>query len=271
MGYGVNRWVSTTTRARPAARRRKSAPKAAKSSKSRTAKRAPKTRRASRPAKPAKKKSRKRSTVSRPRAVASSAKKYKLYSRITGEKILVSKNDPRREDTDTYSTRKLSAKTLRKNQVAAALGSNAITRSVLDTPAAQTAAATLAVGASSKALKALPRAARAAIATIGAGGAQVAAEAGVSAALGTASIVGILAAAGLGSYFTTRYILNSSTRRDEALAKASDAYRQAKQQAAQAAGYGRDEAYRLPSQVLKALSEQYKAVTSEIKQARFTF
>lgn len=179
------------------------------------------------------------------------------------------KDDPRRDDTEAWSTRKLSKKTLARNQVAAALGSNPVTQTLLSSPAAQTAAATLAVGAAPKALKALPKAVRLAVTTVAAGGAQVAAEAGVSALAGTASIVGILAAAGLGSYFTTRWILNRTNRRNEALALASDSYRQAKQNAALAAGLGKDQAYLLPPAVLKALSEQYKAVTAEIRSRTF--
>lgn len=173
------------------------------------------------------------------------------------------KNDPRRDDDVNWSTRKLSAKTLQKNQVAAALGGNAVTRTLLSNPAAQTAGATLLVGAAPKAVKALPKLIRGATAAIAAGGAQVAAEAGVSTLVGTGSILGVLAAAGLGSYFTTKWILDRSSRRDEALAMASDAYRKAR--ADMAAALGRA----LNAAELKALADHYKAVTADIRSRIF--
>lgn len=173
------------------------------------------------------------------------------------------KDDPRRDDDLNWSSRKLSARTLQKNQVAAALGGNAVTRSLLSSPAAQTAAGTLLVGAAPKAVRALPKLIRAASSAVAAGGAQVAAEAGVSTFVGTASIAGVLAAAGLTSYFTTKWILERSSRRSEALALASDAYRKAR--ADMAAQLGRA----LTAAELKALADHYKAVTAEIRSRIF--
>lgn len=91
-------------------------------------------------------------------------------------------------------------------------------------------------------------------------GARMAVGAGIweGATVGGLGVGAFLAAAGLGSYFGTRYILDHFPTKSRRLLAASQAYRQSRLDLARELGREL-----LPAE-LKALSDHYKAVTADI-------
>jgi hypothetical protein len=175
------------------------------------------------------------------------------------------KGDPRLEEVQpngedlVWLSRKPSKQTAQKNQIAEVLGENAVARSLLDSPGARSVAGTALATQIPRVARAIPRAVK----SLGAAR-QVGAGIWAGSTVGGAGVVALLAAAGLGSYFGTRYIIDNFPTKDRRLAAASDAYKQAKRNAAIAAGLGRDGAAELPPEVLQTLAAHYKQVVKDI-------
>lgn len=176
------------------------------------------------------------------------------------------KGDPRLEEVQpngedlVWLSRKPSKQTAQKNQIAEVLGENAVARSILDSPGARNVAGVALATQVPKILRAAPRA----IAKLGAARA-VGLGIWEGATVGGAGVVALLAAAGLGSYFGTKYILENFPTKERRLAAAAEAYKQAKRNAAIAAGLGRDGAANLPPEVLATLAAHFKQVNAKIR------
>lgn len=204
-----------------------------------------------------------------------SGKLYKVYDLAAGGRLLkVRKDDPRFLEEDEalmagreprYPHRKPSKASKQRFAVGEVLGESEVARGLLGSSTARTVASTAVVAATPRILRAVPRAIKAATAarfTVGAGIAQ-------GATVGGAGVVALLAAAGLGSYFGTRYIIENFPTKARRLAAAADAVKQARRGAAIAAGLGRDGAAQLPPAVLKALADHYRAVVADINKYPF--
>jgi hypothetical protein len=269
MSYGVNKWQSGSGRARSAGSSSARKRKPVKRKKSPSAQRAPKR-------KPRAKRSKTSQAVRAPSAKrtskkrSTSAKLYKIYDLQSGGRLLkVRKDDPRYEEEDEammegrpprYVHRKPSKKTKQEYAIGSVIGATPAA-SLLSTPAAQAAAVSAAAGAGKVAYRAVPKIAKALAKVampVGAGIWQ-----GSTVALGSAGVLGLLAAAGLGSYFGTRYIIENFPTRARRLEAAATAYRTSRRDLA--AKLGRE----LTAGEQKELAAHYKDVVRGINDSRF--
>lgn len=278
MPYGAVKWQqsSGTTRKRSAsaksASRAKSRRTSVKRSSARTASKSRSTR--ARTTK-APRRSATRTTARKKAPKKQSTKLYKVYDLASGGRLLkVTKYDPRYLEEDDalaegrqprYVHRKPSAKTKREYAVTEVVAATPVGK-VLATPEAQKVAGAALVAAAPKLAKVgknvVKNLAKSATGAIAAGAAQVAAQSGVSTAAATAGLVGVLAAAGIGSYFSARYIITHFLSRGARLDAAFAAHAKAKRDLS--AKLGRP----LNSTELKALYEHYKSVVDEINRSK---
>lgn len=190
-------------------------------------------------------------------------KKRKLYSLLTGERIMVAADDPRLDDDENYSTRKPSKKKLRERQVGEALPE------FLSPGMKTVVAGAVAPQVLKSVQRTTPRIAKAVVNVAKKVGGTVlpVARTGALAAegvtLGAPGVVALLAAAGLGSYFGTRWIIDHFPTRQRRLNAAADAYRQSRRTLA--ASLGRE----LTAAEQKELAAHYKQVVREINESLF--
>lgn len=158
-----------------------------------------------------------------------------------------------------YVHRKPSKKTKQEYAIGSVIGASPAA-GLLSTPAAQAAATTAAVGAGKVAYRAVPKIAKALAKValpVGAGIWE-----GSTVAL-TGGTLGLLAAAGLGSYFGTRYIIEHFPTKARRLEAAATAYRTSRRDLA--ARLGRE----LTQGEQKELAAHYKDVVRGINASRF--
>jgi len=271
MSYGASAWASTSTRARRATSASASKRKPVKKSKSKTVKRA---------AKPKKTAAKKRSVTSRAKSkkapakkrASASAKLYKVYDlQMGGRLVKVTKSDPRYLEEDDaleegrlprYVHRKPSAATKRTFATGELVGGSEVARSILGSAGARTAAAAALAPLAPKAIKLIPKIIKAAAGTVAATG-SLEGVLGTGAVTLGASGLATLAAAGIGSYFATRYLIDNFPTKQRRLNAAADAYR--KSRTTLAATLGRS----LNSSELAALAAHYKSVVAEINKYPF--
>lgn len=182
---------------------------------------------------------------------------------MNGRLLKVRKDDPRYEDEDNaamtggvarYVHRKPSARAKQVYAVGETLGNNSVARGLLDSPTARTVVGTAVATQAPRIIRAIPKAIRAAT------GARMAVGAGIAegATVGGLGVVAFLAAAGLASYFGTRYIIDNFPTKARRLAAASDAYRKSRVDLATSLGRN------LNAAELKSLSDHYKQVVKDI-------
>lgn len=260
MGYGVNKWASTNTTARRARVGSASARKRAKKSKSKTAKRAPK-RSASRASKitSSKKKSAPRSTRAKSakrRKLPNNGRGWRVYDLADGGKLqwVKDQNDPRWTDQDDalaegrearYVHTKPSKATKQKFIAREIIGSSPIADAVLS-PTGKTVLAAAAVSQAKK-VPTILKAAR----NVATGLGTIALDYGIAGA-------GLVAAAGFGSYFATKWIMENYPTRQRRLDAAADAYRKSRRDLAATLGRA------LTPGELAQLSARYKEIVRKI-------
>lgn len=175
------------------------------------------------------------------------------------------KTDPRYLEEDEalmegreprYPHRKPSKATKQKFAVGEVLGSNSITRGLLDSPTARAVAGTAVASATPKVIRALPKAIKAVSKIgipVGAGIAE-----GSTVGLASAGTLGLVAAAGLGSYFATKWLIENFPTKQRRLNAAADAYYKSRKDLAASLGRALNQAE------LKALADHYKEVVRSI-------
>lgn len=166
------------------------------------------------------------------------------------------KSDPRYDEEDDalmvgrqprYLHRKPSKAAKQTYAIGEVVSSNPVARSLLANPAAQTVAAATTAAALRKATPKLLGVARKGAVALG----TFALDYGI---LG----VGIVAAAGLSSYFATKYILEHYPTKQRRLNAAADAYRKSRRDLAATLGRA------LTAAELKQLADHYKSVVAAI-------
>lgn len=148
-----------------------------------------------------------------------------------------------------YPHRKPSKATKQKYAVGEVIGSSPLVDSVLS-PTAKTLASAAAVAAAPKVARAIPKALRAAT--------KVSPQA-IGTAIGLLARWSVVGAAGVGSYFATRWLIDNFPTKQRRLDAAADAYRQARRELA--AQQGRE----LNAAELAALALHYKQVVADIQ------
>jgi hypothetical protein len=175
-----------------------------------------------------------------------------------GRLLKVRKDDPRYEEEDQalmegreprYPHRKPSKATKQKYAVGEVIGSSPLVDSVLS-PTAKTVASAAAVAAAPKIVRAIPKALRAAT--------KVSPQA-IGTAVGLLARWSVVGAAGVGSYFATRWLIDNFPTKQRRLDAAADAYRQARREMAAQLGRSLNEAE------LAALALHYKQVVADIQ------
>jgi len=200
-----------------------------------------------------------------------------------GRLLKVRKTDPRYQEEDEalmagtiprYPHRKPSKKSKDVYAAVELVGGSEVARSILSNPTAQLVAGTAAATQAPRAVRAVVRsvpklikAATGARLTLGAIGSGAAARGlGYSAATEVALGAGgaaLVAAAGLASYFTTRYIIDHYPTKQRRLNAAADAYRRSRLDLAAELGRA------LTASELKALADHFKAVKRDIESSLF--
>lgn len=278
MGYGVNKWQQSSSGTRKRATSKKSASRAksrSTSAKRSTARASTKKRATKARTTRARSKSATRTTTKKRSAAPKKAKLYKVYDLSNNGKLYkVTKDDWRYLEEDEalmegraprFLHRKPSTKAKREYAVGEVVSASPAGK-VFSTPEAQKIAGAAVVAALPKAAKVgknvIKTFAKSATGAIAAGAAQVAAQSGVSTAAATAGLVGVLAAAGIGSYFSSRYIITNFLSRGARLDAALKALKKAQRDLS--AKLGRP----LNAAESRALYDHYKAVVDEINRSK---
>lgn len=181
--------------------------------------------------------------------------------------LKVTKSDPRYLEEDEalmagreprYPHRKPSKATKQRFAVGEVIGSNAITNRLLESPTARIVASTAAVAAA-------PRLARSAVRSVpkilAAARAVASDPVALGTLIGTVARYSVVTAAGFGSYFATRYIIDHFPTKQRRLDAAADAYRQSRRDLA--SELGRE----LTAAELAELSKHYKSIVQDINNA----
>jgi hypothetical protein len=200
---------------------------------------------------------RKRRSASGSRKRSTAGKKYKRYDPLTGLKVMMTKDDPR---YDEWPSRKPSKKTLRENRIEEGLENVGVTSRLSE--GTKKALASGAAAAAPSIVRRVPRIAKA-LKNVALPVARTGLGAGTTVALGAPGTLALLAAAGIGSYFGTRWIIDNFPTRQRRLNAAADAYRQSRRELAQRLGR------ELTAGEQQELAAHYKSVVAGINKSPF--